>query len=688
MMTKKGVIKASQPNSKQASIYNFFQKKNLPIESSLAISVSTLVNSESQNLDDNVMSDIPKFRCNDEEIIYFDRQKLKDMDIENDDDIKIKITTDEQNDNVIDSIDGEGLVEYNGMKHSDQVPSNFNTSNRNDDDIIIRKSLISHHYSNDDMEDTYDTNGDLSFINKNERSSGISDYEMLRLENIQRNQQFLTSLGITSINNHHHSSSNTNHNHNQNQSHMEGKKRKFIVNKIDKHNLVVPSRRSTRVAVTSDANNNKTINIQGITYIYDDVGEDKENLVLNNESYNDDSNVLKYVLSTRNALRSENRQTLNQHLKTSFDINSNKTISFDQFHYSNNQDNHNISSMTLLESNTNSDNYNQNILPSKIYDTNNNNKLSSFSYLELCNNRMISSSSLQGVYSLQFHPFNNSLLLAAGKNGVVSLFQINSYLKESTPLVDDDKYIIDDLKSELNVSKTRSFALPNETKDSNIKEYCKVQCHNASTTAPPHDDDDDENDVVNDDDDDDDELLTFQAHNSWISSAMFVRTNTTTTRIIPSSSPSSSPSLSPSSSLLVITASNDGSIKLWDLSKTSTLNNNNIIKSKGSNRSTENSRYPQLLSQSKTIHSKGIFAMDLNYSNSNNNNYHDKSNCNHANVENTTTSSSSHLNDGVYKSLSNLRILTGSKDKKVCVSRIRSDGQFHVEATFEFHTGI
>jgi WD40 repeat protein len=55
--------------------------------------------------------------------------------------------------------------------------------------------------------------------------------------------------------------------------------------------------------------------------------------------------------------------------------------------------------------------------------------------------------------------------------------------------------------------------------------------------------------------------LSFLAHKSWVCSTKFLSPS-----LSASLSPSTSPSLA-SSSLLVLTSSNDGSVKLWDLAK-------------------------------------------------------------------------------------------------------------------------
>jgi WD40 repeat protein len=112
------------------------------------------------------------------------------------------------------------------------------------------------------------------------------------------------------------------------------------------------------------------------------------------------------------------------------------------------------------------------------------------------------------------------------------------------------------------------------------------------------------------------DLMSFKAHARWISTALFL------SDITPESE-----------SLLIISSSDDATIKIWDLYKSSI------------NRP---ERQPKLINTSNHIHQKGIFAMDLK----------------------------------------NRLLLTGSKDKRVAFSRILDDCTVQLDRVFEFHTGV
>jgi len=112
------------------------------------------------------------------------------------------------------------------------------------------------------------------------------------------------------------------------------------------------------------------------------------------------------------------------------------------------------------------------------------------------------------------------------------------------------------------------------------------------------------------------DLMSFKAHARWISTALFL------SDITPESE-----------SLLVISSSDDATIKIWDLYKSS-INRPD--------------RQPKLINTSNHIHQKGIFAMDLK----------------------------------------NRLLLTGSKDKRVAFSRILDDCTVQLDRVFEFHTGV
>jgi len=201
-------------------------------------------------------------------------------------------------------------------------------------------------------------------------------------------------------------------------------------------------------------------------------------------------------------------------------------------------------------------------------------------------------SNLQSIYSLSFHHQVKSLLIAAGKGGEVSVvkFDNSSNNVNSSTSIDNDNI--------------------DEKETSNL-----MECNNNKV------------------------LLSFRAHNRWISSAKFVNpqciNNDSNGNYFESEGP------------LALTASDDSTVKLWDLSKVSS----------------RDSKTPLLLAESNhTLHEKGIFSMDYHYASG--------------------------------------RILTGSKDRTVCISRLvvasqihslnpsRSATHFEVERRFEFHSKV
>jgi WD40 repeat protein len=125
-------------------------------------------------------------------------------------------------------------------------------------------------------------------------------------------------------------------------------------------------------------------------------------------------------------------------------------------------------------------------------------------------------------------------------------------------------------------------------------------------------------------------LIAFRPHNRWVSSAKFVSlanysTSTTSTDV------------GNCETMLVLTASDDAEVKLWDL---------NAVK----NSKASKSKVPKLVCSSKSIHSKCIFSMD-------------------------------ETGQG--------RVITGSKDRAVCLSRILPDGSaIKLEREFSLHSSV
>jgi len=107
-------------------------------------------------------------------------------------------------------------------------------------------------------------------------------------------------------------------------------------------------------------------------------------------------------------------------------------------------------------------------------------------------------------------------------------------------------------------------------------------------------------------------LACNKIHSRWISTAKFS-------------------SFSNDNNLGMITASDDGTIKLWDLTK------KNLRSSQ-----------PKLIFSANSIHSRGVFALDESFR----------------------------------------KVLSGSKDKSVCVSEVLDDGCIHRLTTFEHHSKV
>eukprot|EP01041_Mallomonas_annulata_P009718 gene9718-20206_t len=123
------------------------------------------------------------------------------------------------------------------------------------------------------------------------------------------------------------------------------------------------------------------------------------------------------------------------------------------------------------------------------------------------------------------------------------------------------------------------------------------------------------------------------AHNRWICNAQFLNINNYST-----STDTCTSSTCSSTSIPIITASDDASVKIWDISLQQRDVTTGISKAK-------------LLTQNQNIHTKGIFCLDVN--------------------------------------TNNLNILTGSKDTTICLSKIRFEGGcIEKIRTFESHTRV
>lgn len=256
---------------------------------------------------------------------------------------------------------------------------------------------------------------------------GITDYERLRQDNIQRNEAFLRSLGLDSLK----PAVNDSHSHGSKQC---AKKRSRPLPPPPS----APSRRSARVA------NGPPQPVYIDSNVVDIVEEEEEE----EEEVYDDSTVLKYIMAS--------------------DFSTSIPIPHTQ------QDLNNLGNMRLC----------------------------------ITKPTTLSSPDLTAIYSMDFHR-DPSLLLAAGKGGVVALFKIGG--------AREDKGV----------------------------------------------------------------AISFRAHQRWIAAAKFLYF--------------SAPSISTATSsdrLHIITASDDGSMKIWDLSKV-------------------NKRlFPALMTTSTPHTGKGIFALD------------------------------------------------------------------------------
>jgi len=167
--------------------------------------------------------------------------------------------------------------------------------------------------------------------------------------------------------------------------------------------------------------------------------------------------------------------------------------------------------------------------------------------------------------------------------------------------------------------------------------------HNSTSTNTADDNEDDDDDNIDNHNDDRknnvddifvDPVLSWKAHSGrWIADAKFLPGS-----ITPSSSSSKATTTATDAPSCLITAGNDGTVCLWDLSTVSF--------STGA---------PKLLHRTgKAYHSSGIFCMDVSSSTYNN----------------TNTDRNSDIN--INSNSSNTMICTGSKDKSVAVSSLES----------------
>jgi WD40 repeat protein len=164
---------------------------------------------------------------------------------------------------------------------------------------------------------------------------------------------------------------------------------------------------------------------------------------------------------------------------------------------------------------------------------------------------------LPAIYSMQFHPQHaGSILLAAGKGGYISLFRVSRPPPERN------------------------------ADDSGGNHTDNVSDGSPSPWGRP--------------------IMSFRAHNRWVSTAKFVD--------LPGNSPATAPAAdlqvssgtmesslwplpprSTSGNMFVISASDDATVKLWDLSRVGRL---------------KGEAMPQLVTQCKDAHTKGIFCLD------------------------------------------------------------------------------
>lgn len=345
---------------------------------------------------------------------------------------------------------------------------------------------------------------DISVVNQEESNEIIIDYEKRRQENIRRNIDFLTQLGLAETTLSSKSSSlKSNDNDNREKS---SKKRplkradSIPVKRIQPKRGVKNTELSSKVIENNDSYD-KVDNVENLDDIDDSTNENDPLLF-------DDSIVFKYVMNN-----SQNNSTSHNELTNLNNISTTNSQLIPIFH----------------------------------------------------NSSSINDENLQAIYSLHFHPKIPSLLVAAGKGGYTTIYSIQSSSSLSTAT------------TSLTTSTTKERTSPEES------------------------------------------LMSFKAHSRWISSAKFL------------SSQFNLNNSSISSSLHLLTAADDGIIKLWDISQ---CNQKSI---------------PKEISSSNCSHEKGIFAMDER----------------------------------------NGYILTGSKDKSISISTILTTGNIKVQHTYEdIHDGV
>ena len=345
--------------------------------------------------------------------------------------------------------------------------------------------------------------------------SGLSDYERIREENIRRNAEFLASLGLEGVKPNVPATTTTGRGKSGNR-----KRRQAPAVVTD-----LPQRRSRRVA-SLDADQQLAIAAANKeSTAMDEEEEDEEEEIV---GALDDSDVMKYVLSCHANQQETNTDTV----------------------YS--EPTHNpFSSFTMSDSESSA---NMNNSTGHGMDTKNVPRS-----LSMLHEEPICSDNLGGVYSLQFHPLYEDILLAAGKGGNVTIFR--------SPL----------------------------------------------------------GHVQEEDWQEKQELFSFAAHGRWVSGARFLHCDLK--------------SSSNSSSMYVLTTSDDGKVKLW-----------NVNRSRVSSSSSSSShKMPELLWTSSSIHDRGIFGFDL----------------------------------------MGTSVLTGAKDRTVCYSQVNLDGSVLTPTTqFCMHSGV
>lgn len=320
-------------------------------------------------------------------------------------------------------------------------------------------------------------------------NTSLSSYERLREENIRRNQDFLAAIGIAG-GGYTISVQPQREVTNATKSNVYRKKMKLLDNRIS-DTFAVPTRHSSRLAMSA------------CTYApRDTIAETtqdkiKEDYVEDKDLTYDDSSVLRYVIDA---------------------LDDSNIADDDDDDTSNDYSGAICSSMAP-----------NHLIPKK----------------------EILLENLSAVYSMQYHPLYKSILLTAGKNGIVEVVSVGDKKKGGG----------------------------------------------------------------------DDVLMSFKAHKRWISTAKFIATST-----------------SCGNKLNVVTASDDSTIKIWDISSTAISATLSYAK-------------PKQQQTANNIHEKGIFSLD----------YSPNSNA----------------------------LLTGSKDKSVALSRIRSDSFIEVVSRYDdLHTGV